>query len=291
MLRLAASVLLCVPFTPIAASTQSDEAQTLRSKYTSLAPRLEQNQFSRPLVLDSIEGNDQLKGDIYAVMNFPYTQLKTALSDPVQWCEVLILHFNTKYCRANTDGAQPVLHVNIGKKTPQSLEDSEPIEFKFTVLATSPDYFDIALAAQQGPMGTSDYVITLRAVSLQSSKTFIQLTYSYTTGWTGRVAMRAYLATLGRGKVGFTVAGKDDDGQIKNVGGIRGVIERNTMRYFLAIDSYMDSMAEPKDAQFEKRLHSWFSATEQYARQLHEMSWDQYVEMKFAEHARMLKAP
>jgi len=51
----------------------------------------------------------------------------------------------------------------------------------------------------------------------------------------------------------------------------------------------MDSIAAPTNSQFEMRLHSWFSASEKYPRQLHEMSWDQYREMKFAEHARMLK--
>jgi hypothetical protein len=291
ILRLAGSALIWAAFTPNAAATPPDEAQALRLRlvYASMAPRLEKNQFNRPLVLDSIEGNEQLKGDIYAVMNFPLIKLKAALSDPTQWCEVMILHFNTKYCRANTEGAQPVLRLNIGKKTPQDLADSESIEFKFSVLAATPDYFNIALAAQKGPLGSSDYRIILRAVSLQGGKTFVQLTYSYATGWTGRAAMRAYLATLGRGKVGFTVEGRDGDGQIEYVSGVRGVIERNTMRYFLAIDSYMDSIAEPTNAQFEMRLHSWFSASEQYARQLHEMSWDQYREMKFSEHARMLK--
>jgi len=291
MLRLAGSTLIWFAFTANAAGAPPDEAQAsrLRLIYASMAPRLEQNQFNRPLVLDSIEGNDQLKGDIYAVMNFPLIKLKTALSDPAQWCEVMILHFNTKYCRANTKGVQPVLRINIGKKTPQTLADSEAIEFKFSVLAATPEYFDIALAAQQGPLGSSDYRIIVRAVSLQGDKTFVQLTYSYSVGWAGRAAMRAYLATLGSGKVGFTVEGRDGNGQIEYVGGVRGVIERNTMRYFLAIESYMDSIAAPTNSQFEMRLHSWFSASEKYPRQLHEMSWDQYREMKFAEHARMLK--
>ena len=291
ILRLAGSALIWFAFTPNAAATPPDEAQALRLRliYASMAPRLEQNQFNRPLVLDSIESNDQSKGDIYAVVNFPLIKLKAALSDPAQWCEIMILHFNTKYCRANTKVVQPVLRVNFGKKTPQTLASSEAIEFKFSVLAATADYFDIALAAQLGPLGSSDYRIIVRAVSLQGDKTFVQLTYSYSVGWAARAAMRAYLATLGGGKVGFTVEGRDGNGQIEYVGGVRGVIERNTMRYFLAIESYMDSIAGPTNAQLEMRLHSWFSASEQYARQLHEMSWDQYHEMKLSEHARMLK--
>jgi hypothetical protein len=208
---------------------------------------------------------------------------------PAQWCEVLILHFNTKYCRATSKGSEPVLQVNIGKKTPQNLADSDPIEFKFSVLDATTESFAVALAANQGPMESSDYHIILRAVSLPDSKAFVKLTYSYSIGWTGKVAMQAYLATLGHGKVGFTSSGRDSDGQIEYVDGIRGIIERNTMRYFLAIDSYMNSIAKPKDAQFGERLHLWFFACEKYALQLHEMSWQQYVNMKTDEHARMIR--
>jgi len=288
---LAGATLFLVAISSFGADTAIDEAQVLRAEYTSLTGRLGQNQFNRALVLDSIESGDQLKGEIYAVMNFPFTQMESALIDPAQWCEVLILHFNTKFCRANTEGAEPVLQVNIGKKTPQNLTDSDPIKFTFSVIAATAETFDIALAAKQGPLGSSDYRITLRAIPLPGHKTFIQLKYSYNIGWAGQVATQAYLATLGRGKVGFTFNGRDSNGQIEYVNGIRGVIERNTMRYFLAIDSYMESISEPKDAQFEKRLHLWFFSCEKYARQLHEMSWEQYVEMKSDEHTRMLKDP
>ncbi len=291
MLRAIGSLLLWLVITANAAGASPDEARALHAAYASLAQRLQQNQFNRPLVLDSIEGQDELKGDIYAVMDFPYADMETALSDPAQWCEVMILHLNTKYCRAGTEQHEPVLQVNIGAKTPQALADSERIVFKFSVVAATQDYFETALAAQHGPLGTSNYRITLRGVPLPGGKTFIRLGYSYATGFMGRVAMQGYLATLGRGKVGFTVVGKGSDGEITYIGGVRGVIERNTMRYFLAIDSYMGSVVESKGAQFDNRLHSWYSASEHYARQLHELRWDQYAEMKKAEHARMLTEP
>jgi hypothetical protein len=61
---------------------------------------------------------------------------------------------------------------------------------------------------------------------------------------------------------------------------MRGVAERNTMRYYLAIDAYLDSLAAPADQQVEKRLVSWFDATEKYPRQLHELTRDEYLHMK-----------
>jgi len=291
MLRLTGSVLLWLAIAANATGTSSDDVQAMHAKYISLAQRLEHNQFNKPLILDSTEGQDELKGDIYAVMDFPYAEMETALSDPAQWCEVMILHLNTKYCRANLVQHEAVLQVNIGTKAPQALADSDRLIFKFAVVAATREYFDIALAADHGPLGTSNYHIGIQGVPLPGGKTFIHLAYSYATSWVGRVAMQAYLATRGHDKVGFTVVGKENGGAVKYIGGVRGVIERNTMRYFLAIDSYMGSVGAPKGAQFDNRLHSWFSASEQYARQLHELRWDEYVEMKHAEHTRMLAEP
>ena len=52
------------------------------------------------------------------------------------------------------------------------------------------------------------------------------------------------------------------------------------MRYYLAIDSYLKEMDAPPAEQQERRLRSWFSATERYARQLHEVERDDYMQMK-----------
>jgi hypothetical protein len=86
--------------------------------------------------------------------------------------------------------------------------------------------------------------------------------------------MQAYLATAGANKVGFTT----EDGAL--VGGMRGVLERNTMRYYLAIESYLNSLRAPGAEQEDARLAAWFDATERYPRQLHEMDRAQYVAMK-----------
>lgn len=98
--------------------------------------------------------------------------------------------------------------------------------------------------------------------------------------------MQTYLATAGSSKLGFTVTGKRDDGQPEYIGGMRGVVERNTMRYYLAIDSYLGAAREAPPVQLEKRLQSWFTATERYPRQLHEMDRGEYLEMKHAEYLR-----
>ena len=62
--------------------------------------------------------------------------------------------------------------------------------------------------------------------------------------------------------------------------GVRGAVERNTMRYYLAIDAYLDGLSAPPADQLEKRLQTWFTATEKYPRQLHEIDRATYLDMK-----------
>jgi len=71
---------------------------------------------------------------------------------------------------------------------------------------------------------------------------------------------------------------------------VRGVVERNTMRYYLAIDAYLFALTTlPKD-QLEKRLQKWYDGTEQYATQLHEVERNDYLEMKRNEYKRQHEA-
>ena len=107
----------------------------------------------------------------------------------------------------------------------------------------------------------------------------------------GRLAMQAYLGTVGRDKVGFTVVGRQADGQPRYVGGMRGVVERNTMRYYLAIEAFLGALSAPPQARLEKRLRDWFAAVERYPRQLHEMEQDEYLAMKRKEYLRQQADP
>ncbi len=280
LLLLSAAVVAC------AAMAQPDPAATLRAKYASLDRQLRQNQFKRPVVLDSAEASDRLKGDIYAIVDYPFGAVTAGLNNPDHWCDVMLLHINTKYCHAVVAPSGTTLRVNIGKKTPEKLTDVARVEFNYRVAALSPEYLQILLQAKNGPLGTSDYHIELEAVTLPNAKTFLHLTYSYAVNFAGQLAMQTYLTTVGRSKVGFTVVGQLADGQPDYIGGVRGLVERNTMRYYLAIDSFLASARAPLTEQLEDRLQSWFTAAEHYPRQLHEIDRAAYLEMKHAEYLR-----
>ncbi len=272
----------------------SEAAKSMHAKYSAIEQQLEKNQFNRPLVLESVETDHRLKGDIYAVVDYPFAAVTTSLNSPDHWCDIMHLHLNTKYCHAtktaggNGSDNKPsaALKVYIGKKTPEELSEASRVDFNYTQVATTPEYMQIMLSADQGPLGTNDYRIILEAITLSKTKTFLHLTYSYSTGLSGRIAMQTYLATVGHGKVGFTINGKTPDGQPDYIGGVRGLMERNTMRYYLAIDSYLGAINAAPDAQLEKRLLSWFAATEKYPKQLHELDQTDYMELKRAEYTR-----
>lgn len=272
--------------TTLAAGPDAPAAAALHAHYAALGERLHNNPFRRALTLDSSESDNEVKGDIHARIDYPFSTVRAALNDPAHWCDVLLLHINTKHCRATADADGTVLAVSIGKKTPQPIKDAYPIEFSYRVVAATSNFLEIQLQAPEGPLSTRDYHIQLQAVPVENGRTFLRLTYSYDYGTAGRIAMKSYLATLGSGKVGFTRTGRQPGGAPEHIGGMRGAVERNAMRYYLAIDAYLATYGTPAAQQLQQRLHTWFSATEQYPRQLRELDRTAYIDMKRSEYQR-----
>jgi hypothetical protein len=240
------------------------DAGALRARHAELADQLRNNNFGRQMVIDSAEGHNTLQGDVYAVLDHPYEKVKRALQDPDAWCDIMLLPFNTKACQAS--GSQ--LAMRIARKPDQPADQAYPINFNFQNVAAGADFLESRLNAGQGPFGTRDYRISAEAVPLENGKTFMHMRYAYGYGGSGKFAMQAYLATAGANKVGFTT------------NGLRGAVERNAMRYYLAIDAYLDTMDEPSAQRVDRRINHWFSGTERYPRQLREMDRATYVQLK-----------
>ncbi len=259
---------------------QANDATLLRERHAALREQLASNQFQRPLYLESSEGSGELKGDIYARIEQPYAVVGPALQGMDHWCDILILHQNVKSCRASTPKAGSTLSLHIGRKYDQPLADSHLVNFLYTVTASMRDYQQVTLHADEGPLGTSRYRIMLEVVELDARHVFLHLSYSYASSMASRAAAQAYLATIGRNKLGFSIVGRKANGQPLYRGGMRGVIERNTMRYYLAIEAYLGALSTPAPEQPEKRLRDWYAGTERYPLQLHELEREQYLEMK-----------
>ncbi len=259
---------------------QAQDAAALRARHTALTDKLASNPFQRPLVLESSETPNHLQGDIYARIDLPFAQVGPALLGNEQWCNILILHLNVKQCRTGNNPAGPTLGLAIGSKHDQPLGNAYQVDFAFREVARTPDYLQVLLSAEQGPMGTSRYRIVLEVVALDAGRSFMHLSYSYDFGTAARLAMQVYLATIGRSKVGFSVVGRQPDGTPQYLTGTRGVVERNTMRYYLAIEAYLGTLDLPAAQQFERRLAAWFTASERYPVQLHEIELSDYLAQK-----------
>lgn len=268
------------------ADVPSANAASLRAEYEALRERLDHNQFQAPLYLESKQSAERLEGDIYGVTDHPFATVGMALKGANQWCDILILHLNVKDCRAATAGSQSSLTVYIGSKYDQPPAAAFRVDYAYRVAAEAADYLQIILTADAGPFGTSNYRILFEAVPLERGQTFVHLAYSYAYGAMARIAMEAYLQTIGRAKVGFTVIDRRPDGQPVYVTGVLGVVERNAMRYYLAVVAYLDALSAPPQEQFEKRLRNWFAFTERYALQLHEIEQGDYLSMKQSEYRR-----
>ena len=272
------------------AESNAGPSAALGARYALLKDGLGHNQFNRPLHLESSEGKKGVRGEIFALVNFPFATAGAALNTPAQWCEVLILHLNTKHCRPSADAQGAGLQLFIGKKFDQPVDDAYKLDFDYRVAARTTDFLQVKLSANEGPLGTSDYRIVLEATPAEEGKTFIRLAYSYSYGLLGQLAMQTYLGTVGRSKVGFTQVDAGADNPPRSVGGMRGLVERNTMRYYLAIESYLGALSAAPRARVEKSLRDWFAATEAYPRQLHEMEQVDYLAMKRKEYSRQLAA-
>jgi hypothetical protein len=260
-------------------------ATALRAKHEALAEPLRHNAFQRPVVLEAAETGHGVQGDIYAEVDFEPEAIAKALNGPASWCELLLLHINNKRCLAS-ETPRATLSLNILRKYDQTLDQAMPLTLTYHPVAATPDYLEVQLTSPDGPMGTSNYRIVLQAVPLSGGRGFLHFTYAYDAGMFASLATQAYLATAGSGKVGFTVLGRKADGEPEYQRGVRGLMERNAMRYFLAIEAFMEAAKAGAADSFERRLELWYAASERYPRQLHEVDKPAYLAIKRADRLR-----
>ena len=281
---LAGGILFAASVHALAAPSESPSAsasalaEALRATHQRMKGKLERSGFGRPIQLDSLETPGGLQGDIYAVVDHSLPEISAALKESSHWCELLKLHVNNRRCRAGTTPqGQDMLTLFVVRRYDKPVDQAFQLPFIYRVANATPEYLSVEMNAASGPLGTSNYRVTLEAVALDEKRSFLHFGYSYDHNMMVRMATQAYLATFGRNKVGFTVVGKEADGQPDYIRGTRGLVERNAMRYFLTLDAYLSSDA---GAPAERRERSWFAAAEQYPRQLHEIELETYLAIK-----------
>lgn len=262
-------------------------ADVLRATYRELRPKLEANVYGAPIHVESSEQDKLTRGEVYGVVAHPFARLAEALRTPREWCAIALLHLNIKTCTHERTGKGEWLNFYSGRKFYEPPEKAYALRYAFRVEAARVGYLAVTLAAESGPLGTTDYRILFEAIPLESG-TFVHFRYAYRPSWISSVATASYLATLGSGKSGFTIIGHDHEGKSKYVSGVRGIVERNAMRYYLAIQAFLESLGVPETQRTEKRFQRWFDLTEHYPAQLHELEKADYLKYKRQELAQQI---
>ena len=257
-------VLMC------ALATAANAQDALRERYA---------RFTGTPQIESRDDGAHAVGEIWGLLPYDFDSVAATLKDPSSWCQILLLHIDTKECRVGRGASGTTVNAGVVTHYDQPASTAYHLELAYRLANDTPGYVDARLDADDGPMDTSDFRIVFEAMRTRDGRTFAHMAYSYTYGGLSSLALKFYLATFGRGKVGFTVVGQDK-GSPRYVGGMRGVVERNTMRYYLAVEAWLAAMDAPRDMRVERALHSWYAAVERYPRQLHEVSESRYLELK-----------
>jgi hypothetical protein len=270
-----------------AKSMTGDAAAAMRARHDTMRDQLSDNHFEQPICVSSDFKDERISGELSGVIEHPFVTATAAFKSAGNWCDIMMLHLNVKYCRASENGSDQILTVFVGKKYHQPLESAYRGEYGYRVLHDRPDYFKVALTSDSGPLQTRNYHVLLEAVPADPGQTFVHFTYSYDFGALARIAKSVYFHTVGRKKVGFTVVDNGPDGEPVYIGGVRGALERNIMRYYLAMKAYLGALSVPPQERLEKRLQDWFALTECYPLQLRELDKNEYMRMKRQEHERL----
>ena len=250
--------------------------------------RLEKNDFGFPLYLESSEHSGTLHVDVYGIFEHPFSSVTSMLKIQGNWCDIASLHPNVKACTYVVFPNESRLTFYIGRKIRQSPEDAHQSVYHYRNVEERQGYLDIVLTAAEGPFGTKDHKMRFEAIPLEEGKTFAHVSYTYSAGFPANLAGKIYFATLGRGRAGFTVTGVDGNGDPIYIGGQRGAIERNVVRYYLAIQSFMDTMHSPEEGRLAMRLSRWYDYTSRFKKQLFEMEKKDYVEGKTDEYKKQM---
>jgi hypothetical protein len=260
----------------VCAAAQAQDARTLLERHAALEKELADNPFGRALHVESTAAGGRQKGEIHAVIDQPYRVVASALARPADWCEILTLQVNVKGCKIS----EQTLAAFVTRKPRDSLDGAHRLDLRFQAAATGNDYLHVVLTSSSGPFGTRDYEIRLQAAPLDYRRTFVHLSYAYTLGTMARLGVDAYLVGAGRDKVGFSVVDRRPDGAPVYVDGVRGMVERSAMRYYLAIEATAGTLALLPEQRLDARLRRWYTSITRYPQLREQVGADEYVEMK-----------
>jgi hypothetical protein len=275
-----AAMILFILTTPAPADVKSGRGdEKLMEIFRRIEPELQRNNFGLPLFLESSDRKNAVSVDVYGIIDHQFSHMRDALNIPANWCDIVSLPPNIRACTYQKPADQWTLTFYSGRQFEQSPEEADQVIYSYQTIEDRDGYLSIVLKADEGPLGTRDHRISFEAVPIAGGKTFVHFRYALKHGILFRIAGNLYFDTLGRDKVGFTVIGTDRNGDPVYAGGPRGGIERNAVRYYFAIESFMDTINYPEESRFREKVSRWYDRTTRY-KQLEEKDKKEYLKMK-----------
>jgi hypothetical protein len=266
--------LIVVTPSPLAAEHPS---RTFAGLSPSIQEELDASPFGVPLLVRSEEGQGRLSGEVLGVLERPFQEVAGLLSQACSWCDIGLLHLNTKACNCVPGGVT----LYAGRKHYQEPGQAERIDYRF-FRTIGDGHLEVVLESEEGPLGTTAYSILAEASPLDHGRTLLRFSYGHGFGLRAKISMQAYLATLGSGKQGLSTMGVDDEGNPVPTSGLKGVIERNALRYFYAVQAVLETRHLPEERRMAAAAKAWFELTLRHP-QLHELSMEEYLGNKARE--------
>jgi hypothetical protein len=242
--------------------------------------KMQTTSFGIPLCLESLERDNKVHADVYGIFDYPFSSVVSMLKVPANWCDIVSLHPNVKACTYRELPGAWLLTFYVGRKVYQPQEDTRQVVYHYRSVEQQQRYLDIILSADAGPFGTKDHRMRFEAIPLEWGRTFVHVSYSYSDSAALRLTEKIYFATIGWGKIGFTVTGTDRNGNPVYIGGPRGAIERNAVRYYFAIQSFLSTLRYPEENRFSMRISRWYDLTDHYRKQLFDLEKKDYLAFK-----------
>jgi len=237
-----------------------------------------------PLQIRSTETDSAVEGDITGSVEFSYAQVRALLEQAAAWCSIISLHFNVKACvHGAAESGQTILSVYNGRKRRQALEDAVTVDYLFDSVRNTDNSFSASLSTVEGAPSVGEQHFTIEASAENEHSTKVRLKYVFRGSAIAERTLKIYLATAGRHKIGFSVVKRERDGAPQYVQGLRGMIERNAVRYYFAIVATLEALEIDPVSVEQWRAERWFDLTETYHAQLHEVDRNDYLATKRGE--------
>ncbi len=242
-----------------------------------------------PLEIRSEREDRAVRVRVEGTIDRPIDGVAALLADPLHWCQFVPIDPTVRGCVWHSLGEGAALVTLFGGREKDLMPDTTfELSYRLDVASRSDDALEVLLHGDQGPAGSRDYRLRLRAARAGDDRTRLEVTTSSRMSETLEAITQGYLETVGRDKFGFTVTGRDAAGRPRYVKGIRGLIERGAMRQYLSLQAYLDSIDVPLDERFEASIQRWWRLSQRHP-QLEEVSRVGYLEEQRRDYRRQTR--